>query len=424
MGSDSGDSSYEGSSNSDWNETEIAVALTAIAASVNVMGAAEYYLRYCMKSLPRECEIYKNRFINGIIKKSDVDCLEQLRMGRDKFFELCSLLRDKNLLSDTRRCSLEEHVVMFLHTVGHNVRNRVIENRFSRSGETVSRQFNRVFDAVIGLYPKYVKFPRLHTPKEISDNLMWSPYFQDCIGALDGTHIAAYLPKENVMAACTFDMKFVYVLTGWDGSASDACVLQNALTRRPDCFLVLQGKYYIVDAGYAHTPGFMSSNKMEKDKKQAATLSKCTSSPKKSVASPSSIFGTPAKRSLSTIQTAPSLVSLNTRTVRSRQSNKSVHIQWSEPMDNALVDALVNQITLGRKSDMGFKPEAYRATIIEMFNRYGVELENKHISNHLRTLKRFYWVVKDMVEATGFGRDVDQKMVIVADDVWTVYIEV
>ncbi|XP_058084580.1 uncharacterized protein LOC131232367 [Magnolia sinica] len=53
-------------------------------------------------------------------------------------------------------------------------------------------------------------------------------------------------------------MKFVYLLAGWDGSASDACVLQNALTRRPDCFLILHGKYYVVDAGYAHSPGFMA----------------------------------------------------------------------------------------------------------------------------------------------------------------------
>ncbi|XP_058070180.1 uncharacterized protein LOC131219184 [Magnolia sinica] len=60
------------------------------------------------------------------------------------------------------------------------------------------------------------------------------------------------------MVAYTFDMKFVYVIAGWDGSISNARVLQNALTRRPDCFLVPQEKYYVVDAGYAHTPGFVA----------------------------------------------------------------------------------------------------------------------------------------------------------------------
>ncbi|MGV7989096.1 hypothetical protein PJP10_32510, partial [Mycobacterium kansasii] len=54
----------------------------------------------------------------------------------------------------------------------------VIGHRFSRSGETVSRYFHRVLDAVIGLSPEYVKFPGLHTLKEISDNPMWLPYFQ------------------------------------------------------------------------------------------------------------------------------------------------------------------------------------------------------------------------------------------------------
>ncbi|XP_058092553.1 uncharacterized protein LOC131239003 [Magnolia sinica] len=187
MGSDSGVSSREDSSNSDWNENEIAAATTAIAASAYVMGAAEYYSGYYLKSY-----------------------------------------------------GLEEQVIMFLHTIGYNVRNYVIGNWFSRSGEIVSRHFNGVLDAVIGLYPEYVKFSGLHTPKEISDNLMWSPYFQ------------------NVMVACTFDMKFVYVLAGWDGSASDARVLQNALTRHPDCFLVPHEKYYVVDAGYAHFSDFMA----------------------------------------------------------------------------------------------------------------------------------------------------------------------
>ncbi|XP_058103554.1 uncharacterized protein At2g29880-like [Magnolia sinica] len=92
-------------------------------------------------------------------------------------------------------------------------------------------------------------------------------------------------------------------------------------------------------------------------------------------------------------------------------------------MDNALVDALVEQVNLGRKSDMGFKPETYKATITEMFNRCGVELENRYISNRLRTLKRFYWAVKNILNASGFGWDADLKMVVTMDNVWSIYIE-
>lgn len=38
--------------------------------------------------------------------------------------------------------------------------------------------------------------------------------------------------SQNVVAACSFDLKFHYVLAGWEGSASDMRVLNSALTRR------------------------------------------------------------------------------------------------------------------------------------------------------------------------------------------------
>nr|DAD35891.1 TPA_asm: hypothetical protein HUJ06_006531 [Nelumbo nucifera] len=38
--------------------------------------------------------------------------------------------------------------------------------------------------------------------------------------------------SQNVLAACSFDLKFHYVLAGWEGSATDSRVLNSALTRR------------------------------------------------------------------------------------------------------------------------------------------------------------------------------------------------
>jgi hypothetical protein len=42
-------------------------------------------------------------------------------------------------------------------------------------------------------------------------------------------------------------MSFVYVLSGWEGSAADACVYHN--TRITD-FNIPPGKYYLADAGF------------------------------------------------------------------------------------------------------------------------------------------------------------------------------
>jgi hypothetical protein len=38
---------------------------------------------------------------------------------------------------------------------------------------------------------------------------------------------------QNVLAAVSFDLRFTYVLAGWEGSAHDALILADALVR-PD----------------------------------------------------------------------------------------------------------------------------------------------------------------------------------------------
>ena len=54
-----------------------------------------------------------------------------------------------------------------------------------------------------------------------------------------------YHPTQNVLATCSFDLKFTYVLLGWEGSASDSRILNNALTRDFDKLIVPQGDYII-----------------------------------------------------------------------------------------------------------------------------------------------------------------------------------
>lgn len=98
----------------------------------------------------------------------------------------------------------------------------------------------------------------------ILNNHDFYPYFRDCIGAIDGTHLPAFVPEDkcapyrnrkgnisqNVLAGCSFDFKFVYILSGWEGSASDSLVYQDA---RATDFQIPEGKYYLADAGYPNT---------------------------------------------------------------------------------------------------------------------------------------------------------------------------
>jgi hypothetical protein len=87
---------------------------------------------------------------------------------------------------------------------------------------------------------------------------------------MDGTHVTARVPKsqstaykgrkhytsQNVLAAVDFDLKFTYVLAGWEGSAHDASILNNNLNR-PDGIQLPKDKFYLGDAGYAYRPGIL-----------------------------------------------------------------------------------------------------------------------------------------------------------------------
>jgi hypothetical protein len=115
-------------------------------------------------------------------------------------------------------------------------------------------------------YMKYVSLPKRDdpTPPEISANPKFFPYFTDAIGAVDGTHINCVpsasdratsrnrkgFLSQNCLMACSFDMRFVYVLSGWDGSAADAAVYNDA---RFHNFRIPPGKFYLADAGFALT---------------------------------------------------------------------------------------------------------------------------------------------------------------------------
>ena len=117
-------------------------------------------------------------YLNNKIWKSDVTCVNMLRLNRASFFCFCALFRDRGLLQDTVHMCVEQQVAMFLHTIGHNVRNRVVATNFGRSGETVSRYFNKVLHAIGELRNDYIRPPSTATPAKIEGNPRWDPYFK------------------------------------------------------------------------------------------------------------------------------------------------------------------------------------------------------------------------------------------------------
>jgi hypothetical protein len=205
---------------------------------------------------------------------------EEMRMERPVFDSLCQAFRKGGYLSDSRFVSVEQQVHMFTYMVTNSAVTRVTASRFQHSGETVNRYFNKVLNALDDMSSKYITLPTetepsrdVSTPIEITSNPKFYLYFKDCIGAIDGSLIpvritgdnvpaAAYRCRkgfmaQNILAVCSFDLTFQYVLAGWEGSANDSKVLEDALTKG-FTMPTTGNKYYLADAGYGLTPHFLT----------------------------------------------------------------------------------------------------------------------------------------------------------------------
>uniref|UniRef100_A0A8R7URF2 Nuclease HARBI1 n=1 Tax=Triticum urartu TaxID=4572 RepID=A0A8R7URF2_TRIUA len=210
-----------------------------------------------------------HKYVREVLEGHELRCKRDFRMEKYVFHNLVKCFRERQLLQDERLVSVEEQVAIFLYTLSANASNRTLQGRFQHSGQTISIYFNKVLQSIMSLSGQLIQLPPINVPQKVSSNPKFMPYFQDCIGAIDGTHVPISISlrlqdpyrnrkgtlSQNVMVACNFDNQFVHVSAGWEGSASDARVLQDALENN---FYVPEGKFYLVDAGYANTPNFIA----------------------------------------------------------------------------------------------------------------------------------------------------------------------
>ncbi|XP_071700423.1 uncharacterized protein [Rutidosis leptorrhynchoides] len=157
-------------------------------------------------------------------------------------------------VKSTRNVSIEESVGIFLLILAHGCGNRLAQETFNHSGETIHRHFHKILKAVLKLSGDIIKPNTCYNeevPPQILNDSRYYPMFKDCIGAIDGTHVRAsvreheqakYIGRkgyatQNIMAACDFNMCFTFAWAGWED------------------------KYYVVDAGYPNTRGYLAPYK-------------------------------------------------------------------------------------------------------------------------------------------------------------------
>jgi hypothetical protein len=174
-------------------------------------------------------------------------CHIMFRMSPDFFHHLHDTLVNGYGLKSTSKSSSIEALGMFLWMVGAPEPFRQAETIFGRSLDTVHRNFTKVLTSVEKLAADNIKplDPQFSTIHPRLQEARFKGLFNNCIGAIDGTHIEVTVPtnkvvqylnrkgrtSQNVMAVVDMDLRFTFVLAGWPGSVHDMRVFNDAVSK-------------------------------------------------------------------------------------------------------------------------------------------------------------------------------------------------
>ena len=234
-----------------------------------ILPALHFFLTHTEKIKRHSSVLYGKNKVRELLDGHLMNCLTAFRMEPYIFRWLASYLRAEGLIEDTT-LKVEEKLSFFLYMLSHNASFQDMQVMFQHSNSTFHEYIKEFFNiipilATRFLRPRYIDEPH---PK-IATNDRFFPYFQNCIGAIDGSHVpVSRTPQlqapwrnrkgslsQNVMFACDFDLNITFISCGWEGSATDARVLSSAMLKG---FKVPPGKFYLVDGGYANTPSFLA----------------------------------------------------------------------------------------------------------------------------------------------------------------------
>ncbi|KAK3136674.1 hypothetical protein QOZ80_5BG0440800 [Eleusine coracana subsp. coracana] len=133
---------------------------------------------------------------------------------------------------------------MFMFMLSHNASYEDLQYEFKHSGETIHRHINAVFGIIPALTYRFLKPTLTAEPHlKITTDSCFFPYFENCLGAIDGTHVPITIAEakqapyrnrkgtlsQNVMLACDFDLNFTFISCGLVAKGRRDLQKQNVL---------------------------------------------------------------------------------------------------------------------------------------------------------------------------------------------------
>lgn len=97
-----------------------------------------------------------------------------------------------------RTLTAAEKLLHFLYIVRQGSGYRTVRALFRRPLGTISDSFYTVIVALLSIYPEVVRELEYNAvPERITKNPKFYLYFKDCVGALNGSYIKAYVVRET-----------------------------------------------------------------------------------------------------------------------------------------------------------------------------------------------------------------------------------
>ncbi|CAL5427774.1 unnamed protein product [Camellia sinensis] len=373
------------------------VALQHAVSSINYAYAmyivilhAAFKKKEIRLQLPRSPHPYGKQIdhLSRLVNDSDINCHDQLRMNRHTFMLLCGLVQSVGL-SDLKYVVLEEQVAMFFNVFAHHTKNRKIKFNFMRSGQTVSKHFNNVLKAVLRLYGLLLKKPEPITANCTDDRWSYGTYVKVRAPAIDKPRYRTRKGEiaTNVLGVCSQDMQLIYVLPGWEGSASDSRVLRDAVSR-PNGLKVPTG------------------NEEMNPPPPATEL---------------------GDEMIDVVEASDQWSMDDTGTISSRKKGKPRRF-WNHREEVFLVITMKDVIASNPRWKLDnnqFRAGFYNECEKKILSAFpGTDLRaSPHIDSKIKFWRKQYNALQDMLNISGFGWDDEQKMVLgYSDDVWQNYV--
>lgn len=159
-----------------------------VLMTCNTCAIATYFCKYIYKEPCMTSNQTGEDWMNDVLNGHYIRCINAFRMESSVFRQLCEELHLTYGLEPSKKMTVVEKVGIFIYTLALGISNREVAERFQRSGETISRAFHEVLEAISGRSRAYMGLARdiikpkdrsfSDIPSQIEHDSRYMPYFK------------------------------------------------------------------------------------------------------------------------------------------------------------------------------------------------------------------------------------------------------